>query len=191
MGIRESISAWCFDVESIGEVLGFIKQKQNKQKSLQKNVVSCVRVISGVVVEIKTFGCDVENSSNIQQNKFSSRKMSHKEFITWLTTCFDKNNVVLYDSMTKLTKTRFFKTQRTPKEPDKIVGTVNMGYDICNYITIPWQGHFDRVMQLNWLYFRGICQMMDATERTQPEAATINELHAPSYNFQAALTPMY
>ena len=26
--------------------------------------------------------------------------------------------------------------------------------------TILWQGHHDRVMQLNWLYFCGICQMM-------------------------------
>jgi hypothetical protein len=25
--------------------------------------------------------------------------------------------------------------------------------------TILWQGHHDRVMQLNWLYFCGICQM--------------------------------
>ena len=26
--------------------------------------------------------------------------------------------------------------------------------------TILWQGHHDRVMQLNWLYFCGICHMM-------------------------------
>ena len=26
--------------------------------------------------------------------------------------------------------------------------------------TISWRGHHDRVMQLNWLYFCGICQMM-------------------------------
>ena len=25
--------------------------------------------------------------------------------------------------------------------------------------TISWQGHHDRIMQLNWLYCRGICQM--------------------------------
>ena len=31
----------------------------------------------------------------------------------------------------------------------------------CNVTdTISWRGHHDRVMQLNWLYFCGICQMM-------------------------------
>ena len=31
----------------------------------------------------------------------------------------------------------------------------------CNVTdTISWRGHHDRVMQLNWLYFYAICQMM-------------------------------
>ena len=30
----------------------------------------------------------------------------------------------------------------------------------CNWYYISWQGHHDRVMQLNWLYICGICQMM-------------------------------
>ena len=37
----------------------------------------------------------------------------------------------------------------------------NFSYVMCNVTdTILWQGHHDRVMQLNWLYFCGICQMM-------------------------------
>ena len=33
--------------------------------------------------------------------------------------------------------------------------------DVCNVTdTISWWGHHDRVMQLSWLYFCGICQMM-------------------------------
>ena len=35
--------------------------------------------------------------------------------------------------------------------------------------TISWQGHHDRVMQLNWLHFRGICQMI--SQKAWPNTA--------------------
>ena len=36
--------------------------------------------------------------------------------------------------------------------------TVCVNVDVTDIIL--WQGHHDRVMQLNWLYFCGICQIM-------------------------------
>ena len=46
--------------------------------------------------------------------------------------------------------------------------------------TISWRGHRDRVMQLNWHYFRGICQMMSLRvwPNTDLGCNPVN-LHAP------------
>ena len=40
--------------------------------------------------------------------------------------------------------------------------------------TISWQGHHDRVMQLNWLYFCGICQLMPLKLTWSPPEAQFN-----------------
>ena len=60
--------------------------------------------------------------------------------------------------------------------------------------TISWQGHHDRVMQLNWLYFCGICQMMPL--KVWPNTAlgcNHQSICMPSYSLYVQLLwyPMY
>ena len=63
--------------------------------------------------------------------------------------------------------------------------------------TISWRDHHDRVtrvMQLNWLYYFGICQLIPLRLwGTQHKAATINQLVCPSYFLciQLLWYPMY
>ena len=56
--------------------------------------------------------------------------------------------------------------------------------DVCMCVNVTdailWQGHHDRVMQLNWLYFCGICQMMPL--KVWPNTA-------PGCNHQSICTP--
>ena len=47
------------------------------------------------------------------------------------------------------------------------VADINVNVNVTD--TILWQCHHDRVMQLNWLYFCGICQMMSL--KVWPNAA--------------------
>ena len=96
--------------------------------------------------------------------------------------CFCLDRLVVWIGWIRNKKTPSFTTLQTVYIGDHLVLYIG-DHLVAPYVnvnvtdTILWQGHHDRVMQLNWLYICGICQMMPPKVWLNTAVCAVSILH--------------